>query len=177
MVESGYKGFEVVTAYLLMAPAKTPADVRTKWAKALSEIVQTKDFQAKLIDIGMEQNICSPMQLLDGSPPSVRSGKPSSKNTTSVQNEHEKTEHHFHRCRRSGLRRFELLRANRFSDSESRCTCGFRRSVHPKLCKRPSVYQHSRGADDRQISIPIHSWFDRAATPQQQRRSQDGTAC
>ena len=55
MVESGYKGFEVVTAYLLMAPAKTPADVRTKWAKALSEIVQTKDFQAKLIDIGMEQ--------------------------------------------------------------------------------------------------------------------------
>jgi len=55
MIESGYKGFEVVTAYLLMAPVKTPSDVRAKWSKALSEIVQTKDFQAKLIDIGMEQ--------------------------------------------------------------------------------------------------------------------------
>ena len=55
MIESGYKDFQVVTATLLMAPSMTPPDVRERWAKSLADFVQTKDFQTKLLQIGMEQ--------------------------------------------------------------------------------------------------------------------------
>jgi tripartite-type tricarboxylate transporter receptor subunit TctC len=38
-----------------MAPSMTPPDVRERWAKSLADFVQTKDFQTKLLQIGMEQ--------------------------------------------------------------------------------------------------------------------------
>jgi tripartite-type tricarboxylate transporter receptor subunit TctC len=50
--ESGLKGYDVTTWYGLLVPRGTPADVRAKLYRQVSEILKTPDMTARLADLG-----------------------------------------------------------------------------------------------------------------------------
>lgn len=52
--ESGYKDFEVRTAYMLMAPAKMPADAAKKLESQLAAVAASREFQTQIVNLGME---------------------------------------------------------------------------------------------------------------------------
>jgi len=54
VAESGYKGFEVRSAYLVMSPAKASADFRAKLESQLAAVAASKEFQAYVTDLGMQ---------------------------------------------------------------------------------------------------------------------------
>ena len=55
--ESGIKGFNSTTFYALMAPPKTPSDIRIKLNRAIVAAMQTPEVQAKLKTIFVEASI------------------------------------------------------------------------------------------------------------------------
>lgn len=54
IAESGFKDFEVRTAYMLMAPARMPADAARKLESQLAAVASSKEFQAQIVQLGME---------------------------------------------------------------------------------------------------------------------------
>lgn len=58
--EAGFKEFEVQVAYLLMAPARTPATAIESWSKALGNALADTEFRKRLGDMGMQPLFMSP---------------------------------------------------------------------------------------------------------------------
>lgn len=53
MIESGFAGFELTTAFLLMAPAKAPTELKTTMAARAIEVAAQTDFQSRLESQGL----------------------------------------------------------------------------------------------------------------------------
>lgn len=58
--ESGYTGFEVQVAYLLMVPAKTPTSVVETLSKGVETTLGDTEFQKRLLDLGMDPQFLDP---------------------------------------------------------------------------------------------------------------------
>lgn len=62
VAESGFANFEVETAFLVMAPAKTPADVKAALSKRLLDAVSQVDFQQQIAAFGLAPAPRSPQE-------------------------------------------------------------------------------------------------------------------
>lgn len=52
--ESGVKGYEATTWFGLMAPAKTPKDIVTRWNVEVDKILKSADLSARFVNDGLE---------------------------------------------------------------------------------------------------------------------------
>jgi len=65
LAEAGLTGYEFTTWYGLLAPAGTPAEIRERLYKELSEILKSPDIAARFRDIGAEPGGATPAQFAE----------------------------------------------------------------------------------------------------------------
>lgn len=53
-LEQGYKGFEPVGFFQILAPAKTPPDIVRKLSEGIARAIRTEDIRARMIEMGQE---------------------------------------------------------------------------------------------------------------------------
>lgn len=64
-LELGYKGFEPVGFFMVLAPAGTPKDIVRKLSDGIGRAIRTDDIRAKLLDFGQEPVGGTPEQLAE----------------------------------------------------------------------------------------------------------------
>jgi tripartite-type tricarboxylate transporter receptor subunit TctC len=52
--ESGLKGYEATTWFGLLAPAKTPKDIITRWNTEVDKILKSPDLKERFVNDGLE---------------------------------------------------------------------------------------------------------------------------
>lgn len=62
-LEQGYKGFEPVGFFQVLAPAGTPPDILNKLSEIIAKTIQTPKLKAQLIDLGQEPVGSTPQEL------------------------------------------------------------------------------------------------------------------